>query len=139
VPATQAQHVYPYVCTDQSASLGTEPDCSVSRACTPALPMRMPMLLPPTLPLQLLCYYGFVVPSNPHDVVPLQLEVSYVRIAVLAVGSMAWRYCEQLAACLRACPPNFLARVDSTIGPRLPAKAPIPACSMPCQPNALPA
>lgn len=25
--------------------------------------------------LKLLCYYGFVVPHNPHDLVPLQLEV----------------------------------------------------------------
>lgn len=26
--------------------------------------------------LKLLVYYGFAVPSNPHDLVPLQLEVS---------------------------------------------------------------
>jgi hypothetical protein len=29
----------------------------------------------PVSNLKLLCYYGFVVASNPHDLVPLQLEV----------------------------------------------------------------
>ena len=41
----------------------------------------------PVSNLKLLCYYGFVVASNPHDLVPLQLEVG------------RWLACWQPVAC----------------------------------------
>lgn len=34
----------------------------------------------PVSNLKLICYYGFVIPNNPHDLVPLQLEVRAVLL-----------------------------------------------------------
>lgn len=51
------------------------PGPQIPPACMIPLPLQVYISYGPVPNLKLLCYYGFVIPNNPHDLVPLELEV----------------------------------------------------------------